>query len=148
MVNSYSTNGMFCSQENILMSLIKSPDRSERNLGVSIILGIRLRTPENSGIIRVICPDDYTVNPDASSLEDLNKRHITLAKTEPPATKLLSNEQLVKLVGSPMSLRLPLSSVAVERAVKDTTRVSLLAGSVEEQNGTAKLTVKSRNTAF
>ena len=48
----------------------------------------------------------------------------------------------------PLNLGLPLSSVAIERAVKDTTRVALLAGSINEKNGAAMLTEMSRNTAY
>ena len=73
---------------------------------------------------------------------------LTMAQYEPPPTKGLSLAELRGIIEKPLNLGLPLSSVAIERAVKDTTRVALLAGSINEKNGAAMLTEMSRNTAY
>ena len=146
MVKSYSQNGFMAIHENILMCLIESPFIEERKLGVEMIE--KIRTYESSENIRKIHPSDYQINPDATDLMNLNRKPLSMAQYEPPPTKGLSLAELRGIIEKPLNLGLPLSSVAIERAVKDTTRVALLAGSINEKNGAAMLTEMSRNTAY
>ena len=146
MVKSYSQNGFMAIHENILMCLIESPFIEERKLGVEMIE--KIRTYESSENIRKIPPSDYQINPDATDLMNLNRKPLSMAQYEPPPTKGLSLAELRGIIEKPLNLGLPLSSVAIEGAVKDTTRVALLAGSINEKNGAAMLTEMSRNTAY
>ena len=75
---------------------------------------------------------------------NLNVNSLYLAKTEPPATLKMSNEEIELLREKPLELSLPLSTVSVERAVKETTRTSLMAYSELERDGIMMQAKKSR----
>ena len=70
------------------------------------------------------------------------------AKFEPAVTRCLSDSEIMSILNKPLIIKLPVSSVAVERAVKDTTRAAVLAGSVEEVNGVIQSTILSRKSNY
>ena len=57
-------------------------------------------------------------------LSDLNILPISDAKTEPPFTKNLTDDELKSILDVPLECCLPLTTVSAERAVKEVTRVS------------------------
>ena len=65
-----------------------------------------------------------------SSLADLST-----AKTEPPLTVALTQEELEKVVETPLKINLPCHTVAVERGVKQTTASSLKSADPTQRDG-------------
>ena len=63
---------------------------------------------------------------------------------EPPATERLSRDQVISFLDKPMETLFPISSVSVERAVKETTSVSLMAASEVQRNGIIQMRIRSR----
>ena len=128
---SLDSNGLNMHQENILLCLLNSKDRSERETAVQVIRDIRsgqrprskssLPPRRSADQVRVYAPEDYVVNTEAESLIDLNCQD---ANTEPPFTMSLSDIELEEIISQPLQTRLPVSTVSVERAVKDVTRAS------------------------
>lgn len=139
-----SHNGFYALHENILVALLHSSIKAEQEQGINIILNLR-RLPQSEGI-RVVKRQHFRINPDATSLATLNIRHIEFAKYEPPATRCLSDEQLQQVAECPLDMRLPISSVVVERAVKDTTRAAKMVSSTLEANGLIQNTIRSRRS--
>merc|ERR1711884_585248 len=81
----------------------------------------------------------------ANEILTLNQHSLRSAAYEPPATKIYSEAQLRSFVLSPLEVTIPLSSVAVERAVKDVTRASAFVGSSElERDGFIQNTIQHR----
>ena len=144
---SLDINGQMGANENIILCCLSSPDSEERTLGVETILRIRhkgsVQLPKTG--IRPFMPNDYRVNVNASGLHNLNMIPLREAKYEPPVTKHLSNQEILGFLHSPFDASgVPLSSVAVERAVKDTTRASMMARSTEQRNGVIRMTIRAR----
>ena len=54
----------------------------------------------------------------------MNILPISDAKTEPPFTKNLTDDELKSILDVPLECCLPLTTVSAERAVKEVTRVS------------------------
>ena len=143
---SINQNGFFLHHENILMGMICSKDIKERRVAIEKILSLRTENSLTDSIIRVFHPDDYKVNFNAMDLVSLNQVPLSEAKFEPPATKVFSDDEIKSFLYFPLDLNIPLSSVAVERAVKDTTRAAGMAGNEEERNGIVQATLRSRET--
>ena len=145
---SLDINGQMCHNENILLCCLSSPDVEERTLGVETILRIRhkassLQQPETG--IRPFMPVDYRVNVKASGLHNLNMIPLKCSRYEPPPTKGLSEQQILSFLHIPFNASgIPLSSVAVERAVKDTTRASMMGRSTVHRNGVIRMTIRAR----
>ena len=90
-------------------------------------------------------PNDYRVNVKATGLHNLNMIPLNEARYEPPVTKCLSDQEILNFLHSPFDASgIPLSSVAVERAVKDTTRASMMARSTIDRNGVIQMTIRAR----
>ena len=147
--DSFNSNGHWSSHENILLCCVSSLEKDERLIGVDIILHkLRVTSDQQEATgkkeIRVVGPEEYKVNIEATSLVNLNVNSLYLAKTEPPATLKMSNEEIELLREKPLELSLPLSTVSVERAVKETTRTSLMAYSELERDGIMMQAKKSR----
>ena len=73
------------------------------------------------------------LNFDAKSvyeLTDLNKTDL-----EPPVTLKMDNLELEQLLTSPLNLKLPISTMAVERGVKAVTKASLVTADPVLQDG-------------
>ena len=75
----------------------------------------------------------------------LNVKSLTEATMEPPLTRHLSGPQLVSLLETSLQTNLPVMTVAVERAVKDVTKVAGKASSAIERDGIVLQTIASRN---
>ena len=136
---SLDTNGQFAHHENILVTLLASDEQGEREEAVRILLRIRETGPQFGGKKgqRPFKPQDYMVNPLATSIYNLNINSLENAQTEPPLTRNLSEQQLLKILHDPMLVELPLTSVAVERDVKLTTAVSTLSADSKERDGSS-----------
>ena len=79
---------------------------------------------------------------------ELNVIHLREAKFEPAVTKCLSDSEIMSILNTPLNIKLPVSSVAVERAVKLTTRCAVLAGSVKEVNGVMQCSILSQKSNY
>ena len=145
---SLDINGQMCHNENIILCCLSSPDVEERTLGVETILRIRhkassLQQPETG--IRPFMPVEYRVNVKASGLHNLNMIPLKCSMYEPPPTKGLSEQQILSFLHIPFNASgIPLSSVAVERAVKDTTRAAMMGRSTVHRNGVIAMTIRAR----
>ena len=145
---SLDINGQMGANENILLCCLSSPDLEDRTLGVETVLKIRhkrrsLQLPETG--IRPFMPNDYRVNVSATGLGNLNMIPLKEARYEPPVTKQLSDQEILGFLHNPFDASgCPLSSVAVERAVKDTTRASMMARTTEQRNGVIRMTIRAR----
>ena len=145
---SLDINGQMGANENIILCCLSSPDSEERTLGVETVLRIRnkassLQLPKNE--IRPFMPNDYRVNVKATGLHNLNMIPLNEARYEPPVTKCLSDQEILNFLHSPFDASgIPLSSVAVERAVKDTTRASMMARTTVDRNGVIQMTIRAR----
>ena len=140
-------NGYFANHESILTAMLHSVNQAERLQGVNIILNLRKlkqkRVLSRMGV-RVVKRRHCRINPQADCLANLNIHHVEKAKTEPPCTRGLTDKELMEVVESPLDLKLPITSVAVERAVKDTTRAVKMVGSSLEANGVIQNTIRNR----
>ena len=85
------------------------------------------------------------INFKADSLYNLNTIPLTSLKTEPPLTINISNSDLDDIVQSPLNVDLPLSTTAVERAVKNVTAAASKTCDPIEQDGISFLAEASRN---
>lgn len=65
----------------------------------------------------------------------LNSEPLESAKTEPPITLSLSGPQLMALEDKPLEVGLPMTSVAVERAIKDVTAAATVSADSLERDG-------------
>ena len=88
--------------------------------------------------------EDHKVNMNATSLETLNLKPLTSAATEPPITRCLTGRELLAFLQTPLVLDLPATSVAVERGVKDVTKVGPLCVDSVERDGAVFKKVASR----
>ena len=144
---SLNRNGEFAHPENILLGLLCSESLDERQLGVDLILKIRNK-PRGRG--RKAWPrkfrrSDWEINPDCSSLSDLCRKPIHDVCTEPPYTMSLSDQELESILLEPLVVDLPLTTVSVERAIKEVTRASKAASNSLERDGVIHQTLKARN---
>ena len=145
---SLDINGQMGAHENILLCCLSSPDFDERTLGVETILRMRHKgsspqLPENG--IRPFMPNDHRLNVKATGLQNLNMIPLKEARYEPPVTKHLSDQEVLGFLHNPFDASgIPLSSVAVERAVKDTTRAAMMARSTVHRNGVIRMTIRAR----
>ena len=71
-------------------------------------------------------------------------RPLSEATMEPPLTLRLGGPQLLSLLETPLKTDLPNMTVAVERAVKEVTRVADRASSAMERDGIVFQTVAAR----
>ena len=143
--NAININGQFVHHENVILNLLHSQDETERRLGVQTILRIRDQHPSSSvGKLRRFLPDDHRVNMRALSLSNLNLVPLSAAVHEPPVTERLSRDEVISFLDSPLDSLYPITSVSVERAVKDTTAVSMMATSEAQRNGILQLRIRSR----
>ena len=143
--NAININGQYVHHENIIFCLLHSQDETERRLGVQTILRIRDQHPSCSvGNLRSFVPGDHRVNMRALSLSNLNLIPLSAAVHEPPVTERLSRDEVISFLDSPLDSLYPITSVSVERAVKDTTAVSLMATSEAQRNGILQLRIRSR----
>ena len=144
---SLNINGQMGANENIILCCLSSPDSQDRTLGVETILRIRHKSslqPLEKGIPPLM-PNTYRVNVNATGLHNLNMIPLKEARYEPPVTKHLSDQEILGFLHSPFdALGLPLSSVAVERAVKDSTRAAMMARSTVARNGVVHMTIRAR----
>ena len=142
---SLDTNGQMAHHENILLCLLCSDEYEERKLAIEIILKIR-ESSFNQTRIRDFHPNDYKINTRASGLESLNVIPLELAKTEPPFTIAMSDEEIKSIIDQPLACSLPLNSVAVERAVKEVTRAAARATNNLERYGLIQQTLNARKS--
>ena len=143
---------MLC-HENIALCLLSSEEKDERIMAVNKILELRktatfkIKIANGKALsnFRTFNPStDLRVNMSASSLYNLNSVPFHLMKYEPPATQPLSTSQIIEIYTTPLNLKLPLSTVAVERAVKDTSRAALMSHDEEQRRGIIQATIASR----
>ena len=146
MMKSYNRNGFYANHENILLCMVCSNDQQKRLEAINILLEIR-RRPQLEGI-REFGPESYEINPYASCLSDLNISPLCNAAHQPPPLKTLSDSEIQMLLGKPLEIQLPITSVAVERGVKDTTRAALHCGTVEARNGFVHNTIRARQIKY
>ena len=84
------------------------------------------------------------INPKATNLFNLNLIPLDLTSTEPPLTRHMTGVQLLALKTAPLQVDLPVTSVVVERGVKDVTRGSTVCVDAEEQDGFNMQTISAR----
>ena len=150
LLSSICWNGEFGHHENILLAMLCSSQESERALAVQIISGIRSESvrAKDSAKLRPFGRREYEVSPNASQLSDLNILPISDAKTEPPFTKHLTDDELKSILDVPLECCLPLTTVSAERAVKEVTRVSLRgAKDCRERDGIIFQSMKARKAS-
>ena len=143
-------NGEFGHHENILLAMLCSSLKSERARAVQIISKIRSESAkvQDSAKLRPFGRREYEVSPFASQLSDLNVLPISDAKTEPPYTQRLSDDELNSVLDVPLECCLPLTTVSAERAVKEVTRVSLRgAKDCRERDGIIFQSIKARKAS-
>ena len=176
-LKSLSINGQYCHSEAVLLTLAASPVEEERKRAVRIIMKIRERGPqiwdtptgqrpfmvsrnvENLSMYFIFQPEQYQINPNATSLLSLNLIPLGLASSEPPLTRHLSGPQLMSLISNPLQVPaiyictfifllcqvlLPANSVAVERGVKLQTRAATVCADPDEQDGFSLQTMAAR----
>ena len=92
-------------------------------------------------------PDDPElpgeINDVMEVLESVDSTAETL-KTEPPLTRGLSDEELDKIISTPWAVELPLSTTAVERAVKQVTAAASKSSDTFEQDGASFMAERAR----
>ena len=140
-------NGQFAHNENVLLGMLCSESRAHRLTAVEVISEIRAKpVPVTANAKQRLFPrDDWKVNEYAQSLSNLSSVPLFDCHTEPPMTKHLSNAELQDLIDSPLQCSLPLTTVATERAVKETTRISKIGASgPRERDGIMALSRKAR----
>ena len=148
-LGSLNYNGEYAHPENVLLGLLCSKSKDERELGVEIILKIR-NTPQPKRRGRAPGPRkfkrcDWEINPDCNSLSTLCKKPLELACTEPPYTMAMTDMQIQSIVDEPLLVAgIPLTTVSVERAIKEVTRASKLASTCLERDGVIQQTLKAR----
>ena len=135
-----SYNGSFAHPENVLLGLLNSQLLTERSFGVETLLKIREST--DSTLIRQFHSVDHRPNPQADSLMTLCTAPFT---SEPPVTKSLSDEEVKNIVNQPLSTKLPMTTVAVERLVKEVSRVSTVCVDELRRDGKIFLSIQNRN---
>ena len=126
-------NSYWFHSENLLISLLASEDPEDREFAVSIIL--KIRNGEDFG--------DFSprirLNPEIINFEakDLKEVIPPAAFThEPPLTLFMSSEELVKYREVPMVLKKwPCHTQATKRAVKKTSKASMLASTEKKTEG-------------
>ena len=140
-------NGEFAHHENVLLGMLCSESRGERSVAVEVISEVRSNPVPVSANAkqRLFTRDDWKVNAYAQSLSNLSSVPLFDCKTEPPVTKHLSDAELEALIESPLKCSFPLTTVATERAVKETTRISKIGASgPRERDGIMALSRKAR----
>ena len=140
--------------ENIALCLLCSEDMEERKRAVEKILSLRaskvfkvkIAHGKASSEIRAFEPStDLKVNMNATDLFNLNQTDFSLMKFEPPATQNLTLQQLIDIFDSPLQIKLPLSSTAVERAVKETSKTCKMSHDTVQRRGIIQNTILSRD---
>ena len=142
-------NGQFAQHENVLLGMLCSESSTLRSVAVEVISEVRSKSKHvsvsSNAKQRLFTRDDWKVNEYAQSLSNLSSLPLFDSKTEPPMTKHLSNAELESLIDSPLKCDLPLTTVATERAVKETTRISKMGASgPRERDGIRALSKKAR----
>ena len=142
-------NGEFAHWENVLLGMLCSESRRDRSIAVNVISEIRSKpaSARASDSQRLFARKDWMVNEYARSLSELSSIPLFDASTEPPVTRHLSDVELEDLIDSPLECNLPLTTVATERAVKETTRISKIGASgPRERDGIMALSNIARKT--
>ena len=140
-------NGQFAYHENVLLGMLASESSTLRSVAVEVISEVRSKPVSVSANAkqRLFTRDDWKVNEYAQSLSNLSSLPLFDCQTEPPMTKHLSNAELESLIDLPLKCDLPLTTVATERAVKETTRISKMGASgPRERDGIRALSRKAR----
>ena len=130
----------------MVVSLLGSKKEVDRRFAVEVIKGIRTKKKlqwEKFGGVRPF--KKPKINCKADSLYNLNTIPLTSLTTEPPLTINMSNSILDDIVQSPLNVDLPLSTTAVERAVKSVTAAASKTSDPIEQDGISFLAEASRN---
>ena len=138
--NSFNAHG-----ECVLISLFGSDGRKDREFNVNKIIEIRSKPKQlwrNSGGVRPF--KRPKVNFEATLLYNLNTLPSKNLKTEPPLTSNLTDESLQDILDNPPNFDLPLSTTAVERAVKQVTAASSKCADPKEQDGSSFLALSAR----
>ena len=73
------------------------------------------------------------INTDATTISSL--ADLSVARTEPPLTVALTEEELMAVVATPLKINLPCHIVAVERGVKQTTSSCLKSADPIQRDG-------------
>ena len=154
-LNHLNENGFYAHPENILLHLLNSSNFEDRRAGVRIIQGIREKRNKPPVItkqrknarqakkIREFKAKDYKINPEAKSVLDLPENGFS-DPTEPPVTMQLSDSELLTVLTQPLSTNLPVSSTAVERAVRNVSDVSKRSICSKKRDGMIFLTLQAR----
>ena len=93
--------------------------------------------------LRTFKRDDHKVNLSFSSMIEYISEFPD-DQDEPPATKHIPNDELLFMKDYAYEPFLPLTTVDVERAVKETTRISKLCSNEKERDGIMVLSQKAR----
>ena len=143
--DSLSFNGQMCHPENIILGLLASPERADREQAVNIITAARSARAGQAAEqpLRTFKRDDHKVNLNFTSMIEYISEFPD-DQDEPPATKHIPNDELLLMKDFPYEPLLPLTTVDVERAVKETTRISKLCSNPKERDGIMVLSQKAR----
>ena len=151
MVRKYTQhNGYGAHEEQVLVNLISSMDKSDRELGVSVIMRIRRgevpdtttgKKKKKEDEVRVYKP--RKINFQATTVQDLID--LSLAETQPPLLLSKTDEEIRSFINHPYEPpKYECISQFVERAVKLTSESVPYVSGVNRQDGVTINTQKSR----
>ena len=154
-------NGYFAHPENVLVAMLGDDNEDLRRLAVNKIFAIRSKIPnvviendnfeggfikpvgvfdDSSTIRKFLIPKINFMAKSYHKMVNMNLPDIT----EPPATRLLSNEAINSLRLTPLRLDHPCHNQAVERHVKLVTEASAAAATFERRDGIIRQRIHSR----
>ena len=114
---------------------LENPD--DRKYAVELIEDIRKKKKAVRGKKNVRVFKVPKINFDATTLYELTD--LSLCTTEPPVTSDMNIDELKSILHEPLKLGLPCSTVAVERAVKATTKAAQVSADPLIQDGSTIL---------
>ena len=133
-------NSYWCHSENVLISMLSALDRNMRIKAVKQIEQIRTKT-ENINFLKSL--QRPIVEDCIEKIEDFIDN--SQALFEPSFTKLMTLQQLHKIVEIPLLLNIPCHSQAVERCVKTVTEASMAVFNHAARHGFIQARLKSRS---
>ena len=126
----------------MLLAMLADEDESNRKLAVDIIKAIRASPLSSQHLIREFRPPH--IEDSAETLRDLLPL-VDQCILEPPLVKIISDEDLEKIVQKPFSVDMPCHSQGVERCVRMVTEASNAVYGMDARDGYIGAVVKSRD---
>ena len=149
-------NGFYAHPENVQISLLCSPEFSDRLLGINTILSVRKnkcfewpvqRKLSKFGFKKGVRPFKVPdINFEANHISELSD--LSLCSTEAPLTMDLTENELRSIAFQPLDLKgLPCHTTACERGVQITTSSATVVSDPEMRDGCSynKIAARERN---